>query len=49
MQPTKCVAWSSQALDQSISLPLSFLTPKSGLHILDVPMGSLAFLESFVS
>jgi hypothetical protein len=49
MQLTKCVAWSPQRLNQSISLPPSFLTPESGLHILNVPIGSLAFVESFIS
>jgi hypothetical protein len=32
-----------------ISLHPSFLTPESGLHVLNVLMGSLAFVESFVS
>jgi hypothetical protein len=30
----KCVVWSPQGLDLSISLPLGFLTPNIGFHIL---------------
>jgi hypothetical protein len=44
----KCVAWSPQGLDQSISIPLHFFTPKFNFPIFDVPMGSLSFMESFV-
>jgi hypothetical protein len=45
----KCVAWSPQGLDHSISLPLGFFTLNSGFHILGAPMGSRSFVESFVA
>jgi hypothetical protein len=48
MQLIKCVTWSPQWLDQSISLLLGFLAPKFNFHILDVLMTSLPFVESFV-
>jgi len=49
LQSTKCVAWFPQRLNQSISLPLGFLTLESIIRILGAPMGSLPFVESFVS
>ncbi len=49
VQPMKCVAWSPQRLNRFISFPLGFFTPKSGIRILGVLMGSLPFVESFVS
>ncbi len=48
MQSTKCVVLSPQMLDQFISLPLGFLTPKSGLCILNVLVGFFPFVESFI-
>jgi hypothetical protein len=39
----------STRLDQSISLPLSFLTHEFRLHILGVPMDLFPFVVSFVS
>jgi hypothetical protein len=35
-------------LDHFISLPLSFLTPDLGFHILGAPMGSISFVQLFV-
>ncbi len=49
VQPTKCVAWSPQRLNQFISFPLGFFTPKSGIRILGALRGFLPFVESFVS
>jgi hypothetical protein len=49
VQLAKCVVWSSQKLDQSISLLPYFLTFESDFHILNVHVGFLPFVECFVS
>ncbi len=49
MQPTKCVVWSPQRLDHSISLPFGFFTLDLGFHILGGLVGSTSFVESFVT
>jgi hypothetical protein len=46
---TKSAAWVPHRLDQYISLLLGFLTLESGLYILGVLVGSLLFVESFIS
>jgi hypothetical protein len=45
----KCVTWSPQGLNHSISLPPNFLTFNLGFHILGAPMGSTSFVKSFVA
>jgi hypothetical protein len=44
----KCVAWSPQGLDLSISPPLGFLELDTNLCILSALLGSMPFMESFV-
>jgi hypothetical protein len=48
MQPTKCVAWSSQRLDHSISLPPSFFILHLGFRILGALVESKSFKKLFV-
>jgi hypothetical protein len=48
MQPAKCVVWSSQGLDHSISLLPGFFIPNSKFHFWGAPVGSTSFGESFV-
>jgi hypothetical protein len=45
----KCVTWSLQGLDHSISLPPNFLIFNLGFHILGAQVGSTSFVESFVA
>ncbi len=49
MELTKCVDQSPQGLNQFISLLPCFLALESGLNILSVLVGSLPFVESFIS
>jgi hypothetical protein len=48
VQLVKCVAWSPQGLNHSISLPPDFLIPNLGFHVLGTPMGSRSFVEPFM-
>jgi hypothetical protein len=45
----KCVAWSLQGLDFSISLPLGFLPLDTNLCILSALLDFMPFMESFVA
>jgi hypothetical protein len=49
VQLVKCVVWSPEGLDHSISLPFNFLTLKLGFCILGPPVGSTSFVESFAT
>jgi len=46
--PRKCIVWSPQRLDHSISLLFGFFTFNLGFCILGALMGSTSFVESFV-
>jgi hypothetical protein len=48
MKPMKCVTWSSQGLDHSISLLPNFFTLDSGFCILGALVESRSFFELFV-
>ncbi len=49
VQPKKCVTWSPLGLNQFIAFPPCFFTPKYSFCIIGALVGSLPFLESFVS
>jgi hypothetical protein len=48
VQLAKCVVWSPQGLDHSISLPFGFFTLTLDFCILGALVGSTSFVESFV-
>jgi hypothetical protein len=49
VQPMKCVIWSLQGLDHSISFPFNFLIPDTNFHILGALVGSTSFIELFMA